>query len=229
MDRLKKDKGGASLSLNKLILLILAALVVIGAFIIISVYGREILDWFKNQPEYPGGEDEVVEGADELIYRNEEVKPEKKQEIKDFDSAMLRLNELIKSYGKNARYSSNEEIKNFVDEIYRLGLITKEELDEIDGMWGLGEESLDYVKRILEKQEKVEEENSESLKAESYKFPNIKRFTYNKKAYYIDIDDFIKKKNSFNAPDRFSLYEDIHEKEGKLNEFFFFIKSSISI
>ncbi len=431
MIRLKSDKRGTSLSLNKLIILILAALVIIGAFFVISIYGREILDWFKNQPDYPSyGEDEVVEGADEslgegicevkvaeisqggklwlyengkkrsseliissdnkilntqdiddelgklikdtvkienydlvdtfpyisyeelkrldgskklgnflckseqeigedeqevkeecpvkiadvskgtsygkvirfcgdkectednlidselflysgltinpkiddivikvrkhislkwkiwdivdyeagevnnkgiilknevlqnagqddlpsyellsnlngayfrhnLICRDERIKPEKKQEIKDLDSAILQLSELIKRYGENAEYSDNKEIKNFVDEVYRLGLITKEELDEIDGKWGWGEESLDYVRNILEKQGQKEKKSKEV-------FPNIKRFTYNEKGYYINIDDFIKKKNSFNPPDRFSLYEDVHEKDGKL-------------
>jgi hypothetical protein len=133
MIRLKKDKRGASLSLNKLIILVLAALVIIGAFFVISVYGREILDFFKNQAEYPSGEDEkitqedlerkikkiTVDGKDFYYDVNEFIKNKAKQITNLYLDQNLnkKAESTISKWGNIRRISEKEEERDYSMEV----------------------------------------------------------------------------------------------------------------
>ena len=147
-----------------------------------------------------------------LICRKEKIEVKETEEVKlDTESSLKKLNELILNYGENMKYSSNKEIKDFIDKLFADGIITKEEYIEINGGGYLDlntEENLVTIKEILEK--KKQEEISK------LNIPNIKKFTYSNKNYYLNIDEFIKQKNSFHPPEKFSLYTDIHHENGEL-------------
>jgi LAS superfamily LD-carboxypeptidase LdcB len=92
--------------------------------------------------------------------KSEEIEPIKKPiETKKwtYDSAIEKVDEFIKRYGSNARYSYNYDIKTFIDELCDQEFIFEEDCKEINGGQTLfdfnWEENLEYVKKALRKKQ----------------------------------------------------------------------------
>jgi len=65
------------------------------------------------------------------------------------ESALEKIDEFLKEYG-NIYYSDEPEVELFIKQLNKDWLLSDAELDEIDGgIFGAGEENLDYVKKLL--------------------------------------------------------------------------------
>lgn len=91
----------------------------------------------------------------------EEISPEDtyvETEIWTTEKALEKINEFLKNKDiGNVDYSDNDEVKRFIDELCLQKILTSDQCSEIEGgLFGIGEENLEYVRNLL-RQKQLEE------------------------------------------------------------------------